>query len=123
INTLLEGGADKHTLSGDGQAPLHAAATRGSVAVTQALLASGAQVNLPRDKDGSSALSIAALNVHADVVELLIRRGADLGATDNGGSTVLHQAALNNHAGVVDVLYKAGARIEALDREFRTPLS
>ncbi|CAM9416002.1 unnamed protein product [Ectocarpus sp. 6 AP-2014] len=121
-NTLLEGGADKHTISGDGQAPLRAAATRGSVAATQALLAAGAHVKLPRDKDGSSALSIAALNRHADVVELLIRRGADLGATGNGGSTVLHQVALNNHAGVVDELFKAGVSIEAPDRDFRTPL-
>ncbi|CAB1115549.1 unnamed protein product [Ectocarpus sp. CCAP 1310/34] len=122
INTLLEGGANENSLSGDGEAPLHVAAACGSVAATQALLAAGASVDLPFDKDGSSPLSIAALNGHADVAKVLIRHEAGLGATDSEGSTALHQAASKNHAVVVDVLIKAGASLEVLDKSSRTPL-
>jgi ankyrin repeat protein len=68
------------------------------------------------------ALYLAAWNGHADVAELLLAAGADVGVKDSDGRTPLHLAARYGHADVAEPLLAAGADAEAKDSYNRTPL-
>jgi len=55
-----------------------------------------------------TALFLAAMNGHTQTVELLIRLGANINATDMHGSTALHYAADRGWPLVVETLHTAG---------------
>lgn len=60
---------------------------------------------------------------NADIVELLIKNGADVNATDANGRPVLHIAALGGNISIVKLLVARGARIEAKGGGALTPLA
>lgn len=96
---------------------LHLAAFSGDVTRVRQLLASGARVDQRSMHDaacgGATALHCAAVAGAAEVVDLLVRAGADLGARDEAGYTALHIAAERGDAAVVKVLVRAGAEVAA----------
>lgn len=55
-------------------------------------------------------------------VKRLVRRGANLSATDDFGETGLHYAAENGHYDVVKELVRAGSNMEIVDEHGRTPI-
>ena len=62
-----------------------------------------------RSKNGQSPLVLAAAGGHEEVVETLLRAGADADAKDRDGLTPLHCAALEGHPRVVEALRQAEA--------------
>ena len=86
---------------------LMAAASNGSLAIIDKLLAGGAQVN-KRNSDGVTALMHAAVLAHAHIVEGLLERGADLHARDNDGFDALVAAATGGTAEVCRLLLAKG---------------
>ena len=58
----------------------------------------------------NSALCIAAINGHKDIVKLLIRRGADLNKIDLQGKTPLYHAAERGKFDIVCLLINSGAK-------------
>ncbi len=88
INALLEAGADIEHESGNGGTPLHAATTSRSIAAALVLLKHGASAS-KQNTAGRTPLHVAAANAGtlgiADVVDLLLRRGADEKAVDREG--------------------------------------
>ncbi|EPY89195.1 ankyrin repeat domain-containing protein 27 [Camelus ferus] len=103
--------------------------------------ASGLSVNVT-NQDGSSPLHVAALHGRADLVLLLLKHGARVGARDasqavplhlacqNGhfqhgasinaanskGNTALHEAVIEKHVFVVELLLLHGASVQALNK-------
>ncbi len=67
---------------------LHAAAQKGDVAAMQAALSSGAQMN-GLDKSGRTAMHMASASGHADAVQLLLERDADVDLETKQGETAL----------------------------------
>lgn len=55
-------------------------------------------------------------------VRRLVRRGANLSATDDFGETGLHYAAENGHYDVVKELVRAGSDMDIVDEHGRTPI-
>ena len=90
-------------------AGLIGAAKQGDADAVQVLLAGGADANLAQG-DGMTALHMAALEGHRDVVDLLLDAGAEIGATTRiGAYTPLHLASQGGRGAVVRVLLRKGA--------------
>lgn len=72
------------------------------------LLQAGALVDRRRDKDGATALHLAAGRMNPDFVTMLLQAGADAGLKDNGGMTPLHVAAAEGRVAALQALLDHG---------------
>ncbi|URD85252.1 serine threonine protein kinase [Musa troglodytarum] len=88
-------------------------ASEGDLEGIEEVLASGVDVNF-RDIDGRTALHVAACQGFADVVRLLLDRGAQVGPEDRWGSTPLADAIHYNNHEVIDLLEKHGAKLSII---------
>ena len=84
---------------------------RGDQVAAGTVLAVDAEMARARDAQGT-ALHLAAVRGHLDVVQLLLRYGADANARDAGdNATPLHFAAGAGHVDIVRLLLEAGADV------------
>jgi ankyrin repeat protein len=81
IEALLAAGADPSKAASNGAGPLMAASTAGTVGAVRALLDGGADLHARETTNGQTALMFAAWENRADVIRLLIERGAPPGLT------------------------------------------
>ena len=77
---------------------------------------------MQRDRAGRVELHYAALEGRADEVRAAIRRGDDLGISDDSGFTPLHFAAQQGQAEAARLLVEAAAPLEARNKFGNTPL-
>lgn len=122
IITLLRRGFDPNTRDAEGQLGITLALKLDSLRVVQALLKSPKlQVNA-LNKSGESALMMAAIKGHQELVKTLIARDADVNKT---GWTALHYAASGVQAqqpAIVALLLEHHAYIDATSPNGSTPL-
>jgi ankyrin repeat protein len=100
--------------------PLHAAAAAGDVRAVAALLAEHNMASwelISRSRD-LSPLAMAAKMGHVEVVQLLIRAGAQLDAERSICHSPLYLAASKGLAEMVRVLLNAGAKVQETSRDF-----
>lgn len=97
------------------------AVQRGEVEELRRLIAASAADNSPvdspidsKDKHGQTALMLAAMKGHTEVVRLLVQNGADLNVTAKYNLSALMLAVINNHTEIVRILVQAGADREIL---------
>ena len=112
VQYLLETqGVDPDRVDALGRTALHYAAANGYGEVVEALLGSGAQVNLV-DADGFSPLHRAIQGGHVAVVQLLIRNGADLGKQTQSGEFPIDIATKNKDLKMIELLQGGEGRQE-----------
>jgi ankyrin repeat protein len=88
--------------------PLVAAAENGHVAIIEALLAAGADVNLTNGEVGGTALMCAAARGHESVAALLLKQaGIRRNDTRYPGDTAFDLAAVHGHAAIAEMLFDA----------------
>lgn len=118
VNFLLERGADPNENCG---AALMNAASRGDVAVIQALLKNGAKVNLP---DCGSALGQAVVRGKVAAAKILIEADADLLKVYNPNSdgNLLMIVAKNGNLEMVKLLIEKGFPVNAKTQDGSTAL-
>ncbi|GIY72668.1 transient receptor potential cation channel subfamily A member 1 homolog [Caerostris darwini] len=93
--------------------PLHIAALKGFLEVSEVLLNCGAEIERKNEHE-QTPLHLAAKNGHVDIVQLLIKKSKTIvNAEDENANTPLHHAAMSGHYSMVSVLLHAGANIEA----------
>jgi uncharacterized protein len=109
VRAFLQRGVDPNAVDANGEPALVIAARGGFAATTDVLLAGHADVEL-RNRYGDTALMIAALNGHLDVVKKLRARGAGV---NRPGWTALIYAATGGHDDVVRYLLAEGADLDA----------
>ncbi|AFY96700.1 ankyrin repeat domain-containing protein [Chamaesiphon minutus] len=107
FNLLMQAGA---STSGLESIQLIQAAGAGNVERVKSLLATNA-VNL--DLDRGAAIGNAAAAGHTNIVELLIRAGANVNLRDKLGFTPISSAAYAGYGEIVQLLIDAGADIQA----------
>ena len=96
-----------------GRTPLFLAAERGDLQAVQQLL-NDSQIDGCDDCRWTPMMK-AAQNGHAEIVKILLARGADVNARDKGGYSALIVAAGDNRAGVISLLVKHGADLNLQD--------
>lgn len=108
VRMILKGSFSKEILS----AALRNASTTSSLAIMNALLAAGADVNGKDSTFGFTALILAAYSDYAETerVKLLLDHGADMNIRDNKGDTALRVAKRKGATKVVAMLVRAGAK-------------
>ncbi|MCK9260810.1 MAG: ankyrin repeat domain-containing protein [Azoarcus sp.] len=110
LTNLLARGIDPDTVDANGNTLLILAAREGNAETVKALLNYRPRVAY-RNLAGDSALMLAVLGGHDEVVDALLAAKAPL---NHDGWTALHYAAFEGHQGLFDKLLAAGADINAL---------
>ena len=99
IRSLIKNGADPNEAAGQNNwSPLLHAIHKGQIGSVQALLDGGADINRPSGDD-TTPLMMAAGYGYTDIVQLLLRRGANPRIADPAGFRAIDLAA----AGVPDI--------------------
>src|SRR5689334_17134309 len=88
--------------------PLVDAVKAGNRTAALALISQKANVNAP-ESDGTTALHWAAHNNDPDLVDRLLKAGADAKVQNEFGATPMSEAAFNANTEIIDKLLKAGA--------------
>lgn len=112
--------ADRRGKTHKSRTPLMEAARRGWLEGVDALITAKARFDIA-DETGATALQLAVRASHLDVVEMMLRRGADPNPprAQERSLTCLHEAA---SMPIVRLLIEAAADINAPDRQGLTPL-
>ncbi|XTI86650.1 ankyrin repeat-containing domain protein, partial [Cenococcum geophilum] len=101
--------------------PLHWAAEKGFVEITNKLLGNGVSAN-SQDRYENTPLHLAARKGHSAIVSLLLDRDANISAKNVIGRTPLHLASMMNHPKSVSILLYRGAEVQTKDLEGWTPI-
>ncbi len=105
VKTLLSHGAEVNLRSRNGLMvqPLHSSVANRQLAISETLLAAGADVNSPQ-QDDFTPLHEAADNGQIDMVRLLLRYGADPQAKNRNGKTSADIATAKGYPAVAKLL-------------------
>jgi ankyrin repeat protein len=126
---LFGHGADLFAKDRDGTTPLHRACASWCVEIVEFLLSKGARVNeTATDKQWTPLLFATNstwspnLDEQAQLVRLLVARGADVRVAASDGRTVLHDVAHTGDAGLVRFVIEHGVEICAVTSAGETAL-
>ncbi|MHC9539643.1 MAG: ankyrin repeat domain-containing protein [Vulcanimicrobiota bacterium] len=108
---LIDGGADPNRLNRDRMLPLNYAVMRDSPEEIVFLLSQGARIEEREQRNHLTALMQAVWFGNVKAMEVLIKNGGDVNATDDKGRTSLHLAALKNRPEAIAILAKNGAKV------------
>jgi ankyrin repeat protein len=114
VRELLAAGADARATSSSGATALHWAAT--NLEKTRALLRAGADINAVSQLGRSPLLVASAATGTADVVQLLLAKGAQVDASDSTGATPLIAALTVDDRQTVQLLLAAGTDVHRVAR-------
>jgi hypothetical protein len=109
VSLFLAAGFSPDTRNKAGVPLLNLCARKGNPEILKLLIQAGAQLNLQADDRGTSALSESVMSKQYDMVNELIKAGADLNVKSKDGQTALVVAAGSSDEKMVEILLKAGA--------------
>ena len=115
VRAFLAVGVDTTGVDEFGQTALIAAACSSkerSKAMVEALLEANSPIN-HQDKDGYTALMVAARQGNKDVVEMLLKRGAEIGIENKQHDTALTIAERYGNNEIVKILEEAKEKVNA----------
>jgi len=123
VEILLQRSVNADVATPGGITPLGQAIHRGHVDIVRLLLAARAKTsNLP-DVKGSTILHHAlASTACAEILDIFLKRGVDINATDSNGATALVHAVKVSNDDAVRVLIDLGARQDLINNNSRTTL-
>jgi ankyrin repeat protein len=122
VRILLARGAKVDARDDERKTPLYLAAARGNHKAVRMLLDAGAEIDAQDSVSEFTPLVRAVMNGHDQVVDELLRRGANAQYT-GAGWTLLHYAAgFKGTARTIEMLLDHGLDVDARDGDGNTPL-
>ncbi|MDQ7825876.1 MAG: ankyrin repeat domain-containing protein [Candidatus Eremiobacteraeota bacterium] len=115
--SLIKQGADIEARDSAGSTPLIISALHGTGEVSELLIMSGADINAKDSSTGMKPLHYASREGHADVVRLLLEKGADMKESvdiRNETMTPLRFAVEEGHKDVIELLLQKGAEVNTV---------
>ena len=123
IRLLRSAGLKIDPPSGRGPSALQSAAEVGNLELVKTLIEDpDTDINYRNADSGRTPLMSAAQNGNAQIIEMLLRRGADMNTRDNEDQTALHFSAGNGKLEAMTILLKRGADRETHGLYGHTPL-
>ncbi|XP_022744477.1 ankyrin-1-like isoform X1 [Durio zibethinus] len=112
VKVLLEHHANPNAETEDNITPLLSAVAAGSLACLDLLIQAGSKVNITAG--GATPLHVAADNGSPDLINSLLKAGADPNAIDEDGQKPIQVAAARGQRGAVEILFPLISRIDAI---------
>ena len=112
-SVLLDYGADVNIENEDGDSPFVIAVTKNQIEFVKRMIAMSAKIDSLHKKLGGSALHMAAMKGHHDMMSLLLDRGANIEIRSHDGCTPLATAIGYDQWVAAKVLLERGADIQA----------
>ena len=125
VSMLLSQGFTNYRDKSNLSTPLIQASRNGHFAIVQMLFTANPPADLElKDREGNTALLLAAQFGHDEIVQLVVSQGAHLDNFNNDGNTALIQACRHGHSEIVKMLITANppADLDLMDREGNTAL-
>nr|XP_034184113.1 uncharacterized protein LOC117606144 isoform X1 [Osmia lignaria] len=113
VEILLMNGANINTQDLISYPPSLSAVRNNHIDVVKVLLKNEVDVDFTQSVGGFSMLHVAAEFGHQEIVDFLLKKGANVNARNDRGGIPLHTAALNGHLEVVNTLILNGADVNA----------
>lgn len=120
MKLLKKAGAEEIYVEPTNEAKLLLASEVGNAKVVGNMIIKGVDINLGYEGSKQNALMKASANGHGQVVDILIKAGADLNAKDKDGKTALMFATINKKTAVAKMLLDAGADKSLRDNDAKT---
>lgn len=118
VKAIVAKGENVDCRTKDGLTPLHLAVKFSQHEVVETLLGLGANLQLKTGKLGETPLHIATMVKDGEAcVDLLIKSGADVDATEQKQETPMHFAARFNNLKAVQLLLEDGAKVDSQNIE------
>ncbi|XP_031531484.1 ankyrin repeat and SOCS box protein 3 isoform X2 [Vicugna pacos] len=122
VQILLEAGADPNATTLEETTPLFLAVENGQIDVLRLLLRYGANVNGSHSMCGWNALHQATFQENAEIIKLLLKKGANKECQDDFGITPLFVAAQYGKLESLSILISSGANVNCQALDKATPL-
>lgn|GEM_PF-1366577 len=122
VSLLLEAGASLTLQSKKGTTVIYSAVSHGHADIVQILITHGADCNWSMLGTYYAPLHIAAENENKEIVEILIKGGANIDQSDVDGVCALHIASEHWDLKTVDFLIGSGAMVDIHSKFGWTPL-
>ncbi|KAJ9682384.1 hypothetical protein PVL29_018324 [Vitis rotundifolia] len=112
VKVLLEHHANPNAETDDNITPLLSAVAAGSLACLELLIQAGARVNIIAG--GATPLHIAADIGSPEIINCLLKAGADPNVTDEDGQKAIQVAAARGNRGAVEILFPLTSPIQSV---------
>ncbi|XP_075856878.1 ankyrin repeat and SOCS box protein 3 isoform X5 [Microcebus murinus] len=122
VQILLEAGADPNATTLEETTPLFLAVENGQIDVLRLLLRHGANVNGSHSMCGWNSLHQASFQENAEILKLLLKKGANQECQDDFGITPLFVAAQYGKLESLSILISSGANVNCQALDKATPL-
>ena len=120
VKYLLDKGA-KHQYDINGNRPLHSACLSGNIEIANALLESGADMEIA-NIEGDRPIHLAAASDSVELLTCLLGHGTDMTSKGWEGNSALHFAAENSNIEVMKELLNRGFNVSLTNNNLETPL-
>ncbi|XP_051684962.1 ankyrin repeat and SOCS box protein 3 isoform X3 [Oryctolagus cuniculus] len=122
VQILIEAGADPNATTLEETTPLFLAVENGQIDVLRLLLRHGANVNGSHSMCGWNSLHQASFQGNAEIIKLLLKKGANKECQDDFGITPLFVAAQYGKLESLSILISSGANVNCQALDKATPL-
>lgn len=122
VKSLVAQGIDINELDKVGFNALHYAVKRQNTQMIEFLIKKGINVNAASLRNHTTPLLLAVFKCNKDIVELLLKHGADVNIVNKNSRSPLYIACMTGNKDIVELLLKLGADVNKADCGGGTPL-